>query len=253
MTVRFIAALLTLIGLAQGAALADSAPQPQRHLVYAFTYGSSSDLETHTSGFGAAAVGTMSVNNMSGNGATHDTNGVQDRGTVTVDVFAERPDGALVVTVSEQADTSRSANPAACVVYDNTAVLCDPGKKVNDEELAILRLLGPHFVNASQLDDKQHWKTTLSGKGATQSSDFTILKNDDGLMSISEAATASQTTMPKIDSTTNATIGYNSHLQVPTSLTTYTIARQQQTMETHLTQKTQVTATLTSDSLATKN
>lgn len=252
---RSFAAGFLLVALWPVWANADTAPAaPVRHLVYSFTYGTSSDLETHVSGFGAASgSGSGDVNNAGGNGMTDSTGGAQDKGTITVDVMAERPDGALVVMVSEAAQNSRTAVPAACVVFDNTGTLCDPAKKVNEEEIAVVRLLGPHFVNPSQFDDKQHWKSSIAGKGFAQSSDFRVVRNADGVMTITEDGSASQSGIPHVESSTTATIGYKPALQVVTSLTTYTIARQQQSIESHLTQKSQTTATLITDSLATKN
>lgn len=224
-------------------------PPPMRHLVYDFTYGTSTDLEIHTSGVGSNGTNTM-------NGGTTTTNtagGDQDKGTITVDVISERTDGGLIVMVSEQAQRDRTAYPAACVVFNNTNTACDLSKKVNEEELAIVRLLGPHFFDPSQLDAKQHWKVTNASAGLSQQSDFSVMSNDGGKMMISESGTATQSGMPKVDSSVNSKIGYDANLQVLTSLSEFTVARQQQSMEQHETQNSQVTASLVTDSMAHKS
>lgn len=229
-----------------------SAPPSVRHLVYNFTYGTSSDVETLVSGFGNPS-GDNNAYSAASRGSTDTQGSVQDKGTITIDVIAERPDGALVLNVSEQAQKSRTAYPATCVVFNNTNTMCDPSKKINDEEIALVRLLGPHFVDPALLDAKQHWKTAISLKGFSQESDFTVTKaGGGGLMTISETTTSKQSSVPKLESTTTSTIGYDASLQVLTMLDAYTVARSQQTMESHLTQKSQVTASLASDSMAKK-
>ncbi len=236
---------------ATGALADNAAPAPLRHLVYNFTFGSQSDTEIHTSGFGAGGPGEGS-DNMSGNATVDNTGSVQDHGTIVVDVLGERADGGLVINVSEDAIGERTSYTAGCIVYSDTKTLCDQTKRVNEEELAIVRLLGPHFVDMAQIDPKMQWKTSNVFPGFSQHSNFTIDKNDGGVMNISESGTTSQSTLPKLESTTTGTIGYNANLQVLMSLNSYTISHRQLTIDQLLTSKAQVTAKLVSDSMAKK-
>ncbi|MDQ2866297.1 MAG: hypothetical protein M3R51_08725 [Candidatus Eremiobacteraeota bacterium] len=242
---RSFAAAFLIAAFVPWHAGAEPAPASERHLVYDFTYGTSSDLEIHDSGMGGSGN--------AGSGSTDSGASDQDKGTITVDVIGERPDGGLTIMVSEAAQGHRTALPAACVVYDNTTTVCDLGKRVNEEELAIARLLGPHFFDPSRVDAKQHWNVTNSSNGFSERSDFSVSKNDGGMLTIAESGTATQSGMPKIDTSVSATIRYDSNLQVPVNVSEYSVAREQQSIDQHETQTSQMSASLVSDSMAKKN
>ena len=237
-TATVLAAALAAPGLG---ASADPSPAPAaapiRHLVYSFTYGTSTDLEIHDSGIGGGGSGTS---NFSG--------GVGDQGTIAVDVIREQPDHGLVVSVSENAQHDRSAPAATCVVYGNTTAICDPNKKVNEEELTAVSFLGANFIDPALIDSNKHWRIENSGPQYSMVSDFTIKSNVNGAMSIGEVRQTKETGSHVQTTNTNGTIAYDFNKQVPTGVTEYEIGRQQQGSDQYTTQKTQTVLNLTSDS-----
>ena len=56
----------------------------------------------------------------------------------------------------------------------------------HEEELALLRFLGSNFVDPGALDAQRHWQRVQSGASNTTTSDFTIAKNANGIMTIDE-------------------------------------------------------------------
>ncbi len=226
-------------------------PAPIRHLVYSFTYGTSTDLEVHSSGIGGGGMGAESGSgNMSGGGSgTSDfTGGVGDQGTIQVDVLREQPDHGLVVSVSEDAQHTRSAPAATCVVYGNTMTICDPNKKINEEELTAMSFLGTNFIDPALIDNDKHWRIQDTSPQYSMISDFTIQSNTNGAMSINEVRQTKETGSHVQTTNANGTIAYDFNKQVPTAVNEYEIARQQQGSDQYLTQKTQTILHLTSDS-----
>ncbi|HTU70809.1 MAG TPA: hypothetical protein VMF11_10880 [Candidatus Baltobacteraceae bacterium] len=208
------AALALAVSLCAPAAAQTSAA-PQRHLVYSFTYGATTDVTIHDSGFnnnGTNAAG-------GGNGMEDYTDRAGDTGTITVDVMREEQDTGLVLTVSETgSNPARSAKPATCVVYGTGSVICDPNATVNPEEYSVIRLLGAHFVNPSLLDSKLHWQISSQGPQFSATSDYTIVKNDGGLMQIDESRKLTYQGSRTGSADVTNTIGYDFNRQIPTSL-----------------------------------
>jgi hypothetical protein len=248
----FAAALLAaLFPIAALAATNSSSAAPQRHLVYAFTYGVSTDTQMHTSG-----MGDSSTNPGSGPGAASGmvdyTGGNSDKGTITVDVVSEQPDSGLVLTVSEQGQETRKAPPATCVVYSDTTTVCDPNKRVNPEELTLVRFLGTHFVDPNQLDAKQHWRVERTGTISSQA-DYTIAKNANGALTIDEVRVVNENGARPLTTNINSTIGYDFNKSIPTSVQEYMIQRSEHG-EQYSTIKAETTLQLQTDSMAvTKN
>jgi hypothetical protein len=197
-------------------------------------------------GAGGAPTASGAASGMSSFNAS-----VSDKGTITVDVLREEPnDHGLVVTVSEQAQDTRSAVAATCVVFGNTNVICDPNAKINYEELTLLRFLGANFVDPSQIDNKQHWKIGESNGTYSVSADYTIASNANGVMKISEDRIVNPTKSET--STINATIGYDFNRQIPTSIAEYAIERHERG-EQYTTIKTETVLSLQTDSMAAKS
>jgi hypothetical protein len=251
-------AFATLVAVTAGAPPAAS---PLRHLVYTFTWGSANSTEVHSSGMNDGNSGTGGgtfIGGPSGPSAAGSASGmssfnasVNDKGTITVDVLREQPnDHGLVVTVSEQAQDSRSALAATCVVFGNTDVICDPNAKITYEELTLLRFLGANFIDPNQLDAKQHWKVGESNGAYSVAADYTIASNANGVMKISEDRIVSPTKSET--STINSTIGYDFNRQVPIAITEYAIERRERG-EQYTTVKTETVLNLQTDSLAAKS
>lgn len=235
-TVAF-ALLVPLDVLAQGA-------KPQRHLVYTFTWGTTTDLQMQSSGM-TEGGGT------SGSGMSDFGGGAQDKGTITVDVMREQPDRGLVISISEQAQGSRSAAPTTCVVFGNTNVICDPNGKMNVEELALVRLLGPTFIDPTQIDSKQHWHVQENAPDFTTASDFTISQNAGGILKIVETRTVSGTGVRPYTRQVTATIAYDVSRTLPTSLAEDSTERSERANQ-YQAITSQTTLRLQSDSLAAK-
>ena len=237
------------------AASAQTSATPQRHLVYTFTYGVTTDTQSHTSGMAEQmSGGNASGTNTGGSpgaasGMVDNTAGSDDKGTITADVMREQPDSGLVIVVSEQGQDTRKAAPATCVVFSDTTIVCDPNKRVNSEELTLLRFLGAHFVDPNNLDAKGHWHVERDGPTST-SADYTISKNNNGAMTIDEVRVVKENGAQPLTSNINSTIGYDFNKNVPTSITEYFIQRSEQG-EQYNTIKSETTLSLQTDSMAT--
>ncbi len=212
---------------------------PLRHLVYSYTFGVETDLETHASGIGTGGSGIANSE------ASH-----QDQGTITVDVLKEDASKGLVVKISENSQTNRTAKPATCVVYGTTATICDPNAVVHPEEVAILRLLGENFVDPAKIDAKQQWSQESTSANGDTKSVFTIAKNDNGVMTINESRTDSDKVGGRDETfRTTATIGYDYPKQVMTSLKQFGQSRQIRGSNQYMTMTTEITAQLQTDSM----
>jgi hypothetical protein len=129
-------------------------------------------------------------------------------------------------------------------------VVCDPNKKINSEELALLRLLGSNFVDPNQLDAKRHWQRQQQSGTSSSVSDFTISKNANGVMTIDESRVEKDSAGARPQtSNVSGTIGYDLGRTVPTSIDESTILRSEQGDE-YQTVKTETVLQLQSDSSA---
>ena len=246
-----------LVAAGAAPALAVTASPTVRHVVYGFTWGTNSNTEVHTSGLpdsaaggGGSSMGAPPGNNGSASGIASYGGGTSDKGTIAVDFQRQQPDGGYVVSISEQALERRSAPAATCVVYGDLTVVCDPNKKINAEELSLLRLLGSNFVDPNGIDAKQHWQYSQQNPNSSAIWDFTIAKNANGVMTIDEAATLRNTAgaRPQTSQVTG-TVGYDFSRTIPTSIDEYSILHSEQG-EQYQTVKTETVLTLKSDSSA---
>ncbi len=220
------------------------AAKPVRHLVYAFTWGTTTDLQMQNSGM-TESGGTA------GAGMSDFGGGNAEKGTIAVDVIREQPDRGLVISVSEQAQAQRSSPPATCVVFGNTNVICDPNAKINPEEVELVRLLGPGFIDPTQIDPKNHWQVRQANPDYDTVSDFTIASNVNGIVKVEESRTVTGTTARPYTRSVTETIGYDINRTLPTSVTEDTTERSEGTNQ-YQTIKSQTTLQLASDSLAAK-
>jgi hypothetical protein len=233
---RYLAALAALSLACAPALTTADAPAPLRHLVYSFTF------EMRENGTVTSETGSSGAHSYS---ATLD-----DKGTITVDVLKEAPDRGLLVIVSEQGTDTRKAAPATCAVYGNTDVICDPSKLVNVEEYALLRFLGPTFVDPKQVDEKGHWAVSNT-KGATSvTADYTITSNDTGVMTITEQRHVQDKSQGFVTSDSETKIDYNAPRLVPTSIDEYKTEQRHAGIQGISTTTYQTTLKLTSDSMA---
>lgn len=244
--VAFVVA--TLAGWAPAAVAAQDAPI--RHLVYSFTVGIQTTLTIHDSGFGVATEPGGPPGAPSDPGVNDLRGGTSDEGTIVVDVTQQAADGGLVVNISEVAKNQRTAKPALCAVYGyNLSVVCDATVKVNEEEIALLRVLGRNFVSAA-LDPHKHWQVDTSSPGYSEVNDFTIMRSDEHTMTIDEQRVGHLTGAGGFELSTNGTIVYDPGLTVATSLHELAVRRQNEGANDYRTTRTDSMFQLTSDSLA---
>ncbi len=215
-------------------------------MVYSFTYGSQSDLTSMSSGISSSGTGTNAsgVNDFQG--------GTQDNGTITVVVNGVAADTGLVVTIREDARNHRTAEPATCAVYGNGTVLCKSTDKVNSEEYALLRVLGQNFVDPSQIDAKNQWKIALKNPSLSMSSEFTVRKNDNGILSIDETRKIDRKGAQASMTQVTGKILYDQNKTLPLSLFEQTIERGNVPGGGYRTVNTQIDLKLSSDSMGAK-
>jgi hypothetical protein len=213
-------------------------PKSLRHLVYNFTYATSSDTTEHDSGLSGGPV----------SGLKDYSAGDSDKGTITIDVTAvDQANGVIEVNASEDARASRSAHAARCDVYSNTKVICDPDAKVNEEELAVMQFMGMNFVTQDALAAKK-WHIDNSQPPTTSLADFSIGGNANGILSISQTRTDEQKGAQAATQTINSKIQYNVAKTIPLSVDEDTMSRTNQGLGQYNTQHTQIHAQLTTDS-----
>ncbi|MFZ0031961.1 MAG: hypothetical protein WAK84_08815 [Candidatus Cybelea sp.] len=230
------AAILVVAALASVAAAARADTPPLRHLVYSFTF------ESKQNGTVPNDPGTSGAHTYTGN--------LDDTGTITVDVLREAADRGLVVIVSEQGDRTRTGEATTCAVYGNTNVACDPAKKVNREELSLLRFLGANFVDPFRLDGKQRWSVSEKKPGDTMSADYTIDKSDGDLMAIGETRHVEDTSQGVTTFDAETKIEYVASRLLPTTIDEYATEQRNAGVNGIYTTVYQTTLKLVSDSMA---
>jgi hypothetical protein len=223
-------------------------------LVYSFTYSSKQDVTARDSANPAEAYGTPNGNGgndpTQSNGISHYRGSLDDKGTMTVDIIRQQPDGGLVVSIGEQGENVHRAPPATCVVYGNTNVICDPDKTVYTEEYTLLRFLGSNFVDPNQLDASRHWSVAQNGANMNVKSDYIINSNNNGIMQIGEKRTIRQTGGGSLTTDVQTKIGYDFKRLVPTSVDEYVTQRHDNGVVGTSTTIYQTTLNLVSDSMA---
>ena len=247
-----LAALLALSIGAPSAGLAVEATSPNaplRHLVYSFTYGAQGDLTVHSDqGVGYAQAGGQAT---SGSGIVQDYNGtMQDKGTITVDVMREQPDTGLVVKISEQAENTRKADPATCVVYGSTNMICDPNATINSEELTLLRFVGRNFIDPNKLDDKGHWRLEQSNAVESTTADYTLAPGKNGIVAVHETRVVKDLGGRPVTTDVTTSIVYDVNRQIPTTVQEYAERREASSFSGSMKTTVQTSLNLISDSMA---
>ena len=221
-------------------------PKPLRTLTYSFTYGTLSDVTKQSAGINVSA-GDAALAGGNVTGMDEYKGHASDRGTITVVVKSLAKDGGLVVSISEKARGTRNAEPATCVAYHDSSVLCDPQKKVTEEEYALLRFIGKDFIDATQIDAKGNWSTTSRGTTNVTNA-FHIESAKNGLLSLTETRTISQKGVNAFTTTIDGKITYNVLRTVPDSIFEQAITRSDNGMNGNKTMNTQIQLNLKSDS-----
>ena len=242
-----LAAVLVAAGIAPSAAHADTT---LGKLVYNFTYSASQSITARDSSTNVEGANAQGLSGEQSNGMSHYGGALNDKGTMTVDVVKQQPDGALVVMISEQGQDVRRAPPAECVVYGNTHVICDPNKTVYTEEYTLLRFLGRNFVDPTQLDAKKHWQIVQDSGGINVTADYTIDSNDNGKMQIGEVRSIRDAHGASLTTDIQTKIGYDFPQSLPTSVDEYVTQRHDNGVAGTSTTIYQTTLDLASDTMA---
>jgi len=227
---------------------------PKGTLVYHFTYSAKQDVSARDNP-NLAAYGEDTGNGAAGpaperSGINHYAGTLDDKGTMTVEVIRQQPDGALVVMISEQGENVRRAPPAECVVYGNTNVICDPNKTVYTEEYTLLRFLGGNFVDPNALDAKRHWQIVQNTPTLAVMANYTINSNDNGMMQIGETRSLRNPTGGSLTTDIQSKIGYDFKRSVPISVDEYTQQRHDNGVAGTSTTIYQTTLNLVTDTMA---
>ncbi len=220
---------LSIAGIAAilSAPVASRADSTMGQLVYAFTYSGNQEVTARDSSNGAEDYASTAngPEATQSNGISHYGGVLEDKGTMTVQLVHQQPDGALIVMISEQGQETRRAPPAECVVYGNTHVICDPNKTVYPEEYTLLRFLGRNFVDPSQLDATRHWTITQDSGGTNVHADYVINSNNNGKMQISETRSIREAGGGSLTTDIQTKVGYDFAQSLPTSVDEYVTQR----------------------------
>ncbi|MGB6986670.1 MAG: hypothetical protein WBD74_11920 [Candidatus Aquilonibacter sp.] len=209
-------------------ALVTSAPafaqdQPQRHLVYNFTFGVQNDEHDTNASIRQVNSPTASggYQNVYGTGDTKYDSTATDIGTITVDILGVQPDGGLHVRVAEVGRYYRRSAPMDCVVYPTTKVACTG--RPYPEEADVISTLSPGFFNPAVLDAKNHWRVADVIPGLTL--DFTASAPSGSVVSIAEDKNQKMSGGLGGTDHGSATFTYDTVRRIPTALKTYDTQR----------------------------
>jgi hypothetical protein len=204
---------------------------PSGTLVYHFTYSASQEITSRDSANSIETVAERMPNGdpvagqvLTGqptNGISHYGSSLSDKGTITVDIVERRPDGALVVMISEQGETIRRAGPARCIVYGNTNVNCESDRTVYTEEYTLLRFLAQNFVEPNQINAGNQWSIVQDVNDDHVNAKYAVNSNSGGQMQIAENRSIKEKGGGRLTTDIESSIGYDYAKALPTSVTEY--------------------------------
>ena len=249
-----IVSILT-VALALTTPSISSADTTVQQLTYNFTYSANQSTTARDSanpaedysmpanqGTTQAYVGT--------NGSGAYGGALSDKGTMTVNILAKQQDGGLIVSIAENGQTTRRAPVAACVVYGNTRVICDPNKTVYTEEYTLLRFMGQNFVDASNLDAHRHWQIVQNSSASDVTADYTLGPTTSSDVLVAETRKIRQVGGGSLTTDVQAKVGYDMSRSLPTSVDEYVTQRHDNGVVGTTTTIYQTTLNLASDATA---
>jgi len=232
-----------------------SADTTVQQLTYNFTY-SANQSTTARDSANPAEDYTMPANQLTTQAyvATNGSGGyggsLSDKGTMTVNILAKQQDGGLIVNISENGQSTRRAPSAACVVYGNTRVICDPNKTVYTEEYTLLRFLGQNFIDSSNLDAHRHWQVVQNSPAQDITADYVLGPTTSSDVSVTETRKIRQATGGSLTTDVQTKIGYDMSRDLPTSVDEYVTQRHDNGVQGTTTTIYQTTFSLASDATA---
>jgi hypothetical protein len=179
------------------AAAAAATPKPMRHLEFSFHF---ADVEARDSERGPVMGGGYD-------------------GVIFVDVVGVGPSDSLELAMTQHVPLAHSldASSARILTFPTGQVDLPAGSPpLSEPELNLARFLGRKFINGDYLDSNNHWHIDIKlSPNASASTDFTIDKNVNGILDITE----SQTITAQLTSThTDGHIVYDMNRTVPVSI-----------------------------------
>jgi hypothetical protein len=150
---------------------------------------------------------------------------ISDKGTMTVQILGKEQDGGLIVNIAEAGEQLRRAPSAACVVYGNTRVICDPNKTVYTEEYTLLRFLGQNFVDAGNLDAHRHWQIVQDSPTQDVTADYVLGPTTSSDVSVTETRKIRPVGGGSLTTDVQTKIGYDMSRDIPTSVDEYVTQR----------------------------
>ena len=183
-------------------------PKPLRHMEFSFHFSGTGESISHYSGIGTTDPGVRK---------TFTTGGYD--GKITVDVMSLGPNDSLILNIRQDVPLAHSVDvpPAQLMTYPTGQVDLPPNSiALSEPELELARFLGRKFINGDYLDEKNHWHIDMKVPGGISSAtDFTINKNTDGILDITESQ---KITAQMSNTHTQGRVSYDMNRTVPLSI-----------------------------------
>lgn len=118
-------------------------------------------------------------------------------GTIQVNVLATGPQKTLLLRMEQRVPLYHrfEVAPADCVVFPDGHIDFDQkNSQLSTPELTLARFLARDFINPDLIDSHNHWNSELKSSALDIATDFTITKNENGILSIDELRELKNTT-----------------------------------------------------------
>jgi hypothetical protein len=243
--------VITMAALALTSPAIASADNTVQQLTYNFTYSADQSTSAKDSANPAEDYsGGGSHTGLMQGGTSSYTGSLSDKGTMTVQILGKQQDGGLIVNIAENGENVRRAPSAACVVYGNTRVICDPNKTVYTEEYTLLRFLGQNFIDPSNLDAHRHWQIVQNSPTMSVTADYTLGPTTSSDVSVNETRKIRQSGGGSLTTDVQTKIGYDMSRSIPTAIDEYVTQRHDNGVVGTSTTIYQTTFALASDTTA---
>ena len=196
-------ATLTSVLIAAAVAAGDEAgSKPVRHMVYDVSVGISTVQD----------LNNFNGHMTSGKGANNAV------GTITADVVGFAPENALIIRVSEASDTRKSSPDTVEVLSDGrVAVNPKDTATLNEEEHALVSLLGRSLVADHELTPGNFWRITMGAKGEDVTTYKVISLADDDKVNLDIERRINVGGVQPMEITITGKVLYNYKLSIPLS------------------------------------
>ncbi len=241
-----LALALTVVA-ASSARAADAPPiAPLRTLTYDVTYTLQTSQDQTVSGL----TGGQAHDQEAGRAAVRRGFSSNDRGTLQIDVVAAPADGTLVVDASYAGRESKQP-PLRVAIFPDGALTYDPARLLSAQARHVLPLLSRGMIADRDVSPGSSWTTPLA-KPAHGTTTYRVTHRDLTSAIIQIAADLSVPGPSGYDEHDDGTTTYDTAMLCPLAFDLRQRVRRQLTPERLESSDSRVTATLVSDSFATK-